>query len=342
MQRRYASLDALRAYAIISVFIAHTVLAYGAPGYLAPLQLGGSGVDLFFVLSGWLLGNQLFKEIEKTGTIELRRFWSRRWLRTLPAYYAVLVATLLQRFITKDDANIPVSYFLFLQNYLTDLDFFYISWSLCVEEQFYLFIAPFLIGLLRLNKNKWSIVILIVLITPEIFRLLGWYSKEVQTHIRISPCIAGVWLACIRNFNPRIWQKACQYAAPLALLGIFSYILFFINRWYSLGLPEPTPLMLSVVFGSWVFICNSSDAWRNKLDFPGIHYIATRSYAIYLLHPESYALMKYLPLELNFMLYFIFSATVTAGLAEILYRAVEIPFMNMRERFQICRQIKTA
>ena len=66
MNYRIMSMDVLRAAAILLVIIGHSVLSYGSPSNLAPFQFGGTGVDLFFVLSGWLLGGQLFKELQRT------------------------------------------------------------------------------------------------------------------------------------------------------------------------------------------------------------------------------------------------------------------------------------
>lgn len=86
MNYRIRSMDFLRAVAILLVILAHTSLSYGRFPSLVPLQFGGTGVDLFFVLSGWLLGCQLFKELNKHNTINIKRFWVRRWMRTLPAY----------------------------------------------------------------------------------------------------------------------------------------------------------------------------------------------------------------------------------------------------------------
>ena len=134
MDTRYRSMDLLRAIAITLVILAHSVFSYGAPEHLAPLQFGGTGVDLFFVLSGWLLGGLLFKEAEKNGNIDIKRFWIRRWMRTFPAYYAVLIIQVSQRYLTKDDVDFPWEYFVFVQNYSYPLDFFFFFWSLSVEE----------------------------------------------------------------------------------------------------------------------------------------------------------------------------------------------------------------
>src|SRR4051794_14167239 len=94
--RRNPRLDVLRVAAIVSVVNCHIAAAFHPNGLLGILQLGGHGVDLFFVLSGWLLGKQLCEELRDTGSVDLKRFWLRRWLRTLPAYYAVMSLTIIQ------------------------------------------------------------------------------------------------------------------------------------------------------------------------------------------------------------------------------------------------------
>src|SRR5579884_3027998 len=92
---RVPSLDVLRSLAITLVFFDHAGVLSGRPA-LHPLIAGGAGVDLFFVLSGWLLGRQLLVELRARDTIDVPRFLARRWMRTLPAYYALLAANLAQ------------------------------------------------------------------------------------------------------------------------------------------------------------------------------------------------------------------------------------------------------
>src|SRR5579883_1610736 len=137
MSHRNGSLDVLRALAIVMVVGCHLATGF-APGSPVAVALGngGRGVDLFFVLSGWLLGRQLFAEAAATGTVDVRRFWLRRWLRTLPAYYAVLAAQIAVLAVRGKGSLIDWRYLIFLQNYIPDPPYFAVSWSLCVEEYF--------------------------------------------------------------------------------------------------------------------------------------------------------------------------------------------------------------
>ena len=94
--RRLPALDTLRGLAILSVVAFHFRGVYlgeaAYPWLHAFLQSGASGVDLFFVLSGYLIAGLILSEWRQTGGLEAGRFWRRRWMRTLPAYYVVLTA----------------------------------------------------------------------------------------------------------------------------------------------------------------------------------------------------------------------------------------------------------
>lgn len=329
-------MDLLRAVAILLVILAHTVLSYGAPDYIAPLQFGGTGVDLFFVLSGWLLGGLLFKEAEKYGQIDVKRFLLRRWMRTIPAYYAVLALSISQRYLTKDDVTFPWEYFVFLQNYNDPIEFFNISWSLGVEEQFYLLIAPLLFLLTQKNKKTTTITLLVMLAFPVILRQMELYNHMKETHVRLDGCIFGVFLAHIYHQYRNMWSKIARYAPYLALISVLAYILFFVGRYYpQLGINDPDKLLLAALFGMLVIAANADSRWSNRLYIPGAYYIATRSYSLYLLHPEVLALLKRLFLELPFFIYLSLALVGSFMVAEVLYRCIEKPIMDYREYFDV-------
>lgn len=334
MKHHIKSMDTLRAIAILTVVVAHAVLSYGAPAALAPLQLGGTGVDLFFVLSGWLLGCLLFRELVNKDTIDIKRFWYRRWMRTLPAYYAVLLANMLQAWLTKPDFEFPWGHFLFIQNYQYPLELFSVSWSLAVEEQFYLFIAPLLMFLGKVSRHTRTAILFTLMMLPSVFRFLGWYNDPVETHVRLDGCIMGVFLASIRYQYPDLWDKLANIAPYAAFAGLLLYCFSFVMRWYPIdGWEDPGKLVLAFVFGSWVLYANSSER-ANLLYFPGAYYIATRSYSLYLLHPEVLAIMRRFADDLHFVPYLVITLAIAFAVSELLYRLIELPFMELRSRFK--------
>lgn len=328
---RNGSLDVLRSLAILLVVNCHTVSAFGSTSGLHVLQLGGKGVDLFFVLSGWLLGHQLLSELRDTGGIDVQRFWLRRWLRTLPAYYAVLALTYLWQVAGRQDGDLCWSYLIFGQTYLTDMPYFGVSWSLCVEEHFYLGVAPLLL-LLAGRGRSW--LLLPVLLLPSVCRAFGWYQSLEQTHVRYDQCALGVALAYAAVFAPNTWQRLCRWAPGLAVLGLVAGAVPALGRVY----PEwdggdPGPLAWAAVAASLVLLANSTPFWQ-QLRVPAARYLADRAYAVYLLHGEALALMKRTD-GLPFWLYLAGTWALSLLLAELLFRLVERPIMRAREWFAV-------
>ena len=334
MQSRNLSLDLLRSIAILMVFTGHTVLSYGAPEILSPLQFGGTGVDLFFVLSGWLIGYQLFNELQRHGNIEVKRFWIRRWMRTLPAYYAVLLFTIAQQLISKDNFEIPYNYFIFTQNYDHPLSIFAVSWSLCVEEQFYLTIAPLIVFLAKISRQKRTIVLIILLALPSLFRELNLYTSLDETHVRWDCCLMGILLANIKFSYPTFWLKLLNVGPKLAFVSLLMYLSFYYLRWFPQEfISDPSTLLLAFIFGSWVLWANVKKISLGNNINKAIYYISTRSYAIYLLHPDALAITRKLFSEQHFSLYILSAFIISCLAAEVLYRIIELPFMEMRSKF---------
>ena len=143
MKERNIGLDILRTWAIILVVLGHgnhlfpkEIRSYTAlPHYI-------DGVSIFFVLSGFLIGGIIINKFlnkDKLLFINLKEFLLRRWYRTLPLYFIILVLLIVLNF---DEWNFDFTFFFFLQNlYYSQSNFFPVSWSLAVEEHFYLTIS---------------------------------------------------------------------------------------------------------------------------------------------------------------------------------------------------------
>lgn len=161
---RLQGLDTLRALAIALVLMSHYngFVAQGSVfGFIG--EVGWAGVDLFFVLSGYLIGNQLLAPAARGESLQLKTFFARRLLRTLPNYYVVLaVYLLLPHSVIWGKTMAPAwRYLTFTQNFgLRYGETFTHSWSLCIEEQFYL-VLPLLVlvGTRRSARLLWCALV---------------------------------------------------------------------------------------------------------------------------------------------------------------------------------------
>ena len=331
-------LDFIRALAISSVVLCHMSSFYADTinvpknGIYGALGIGGYGVDLFFVLSGWLLGGILLEEITKTGTLDLVHFYRKRWLRTLPCYYAVLIATLLQRAFSGKFNAVDLTYAGFLQTYtFSSLPFLSISWSLCVEEHFYLIIAP---GLLLLRRSRASIgIMLLVLITvPFAFRAFGIFLNTAQTHARLDQCGFGVLLAFLRSLNSEVFCDCVAKLKWMVLIAIATLGLMFYGRYTGGGLLFEREWITPIAGIFVVQSVNPLSSGIDRLCRSGlIQYLASRSYCIYFCHVEALHLVKRLGWLGIVPSAIVFSA-VCFLLSESLHRIVERPCMAFRRK----------
>lgn len=171
-ERRVPFLDGLRAFAVLMVVFAHSgsefVRQRGANSFSSSWierQGGWLGVDLFFVLSGYFIGSQLWRELSNTGTISIRWFMVRRGLRIWPLYFFVFLAVTL--LLPGDAAAKQHGWtdLVFITNY-TNHGIVAGSWSLCSEEQFYL-LAPLalaLIGRRSMRSYRWGLAVTLVVV----------------------------------------------------------------------------------------------------------------------------------------------------------------------------------
>ena len=225
--RRVANLDLLRAAAILPVVLANAgtegVLT-GAAGRLA--DSGWVGVDLFFVLSGWLVGGLYWRERGRYGGIQLGRFWARRWLRTIPPYLVALLVVYSARAALTDNADpFDWRYVAFLQNY-TGLPYWGVSWSLCVEEHFYLGL-PLVLGLATRVRGGVPVTLGAAAFVSLVARVLAvpdgadpWGLQYTATHMRLEGLALGVAAAWVYHDRPDLWPTLRRAGRALALPGL--------------------------------------------------------------------------------------------------------------------------
>ena len=234
--KRVFGLDVMRAAAILIVVDAHATIALkdyynGAFWH----HLLPDGVELFFVLSGFLIGGILIRSYEKNGGFDrdlLLNFWTRRWFRTLPAYYLVLtgliVTALLRAWRSGLHHTLPpkqtlITYFLFLQNFSDELiGFFPETWSLAIEEWSYITLPLALWGLHALLSDRWPrrrialAMILLVIVGSNAFRLVMALQVPISAGelgyrgiviTRLDAISYGVLAAYLKHYFPVQWTN---------------------------------------------------------------------------------------------------------------------------------------
>jgi peptidoglycan/LPS O-acetylase OafA/YrhL len=296
--RRIAGLDVLRTLAILLVLIAHYPKPEGGT-FMRMLNFGWTGVDLFFVLSGYLIGGQLFAGLASGMTMTPGNFYGRRLLRTLPNYYVVLSIYLIV------SAPVPAwRFFIFTQN-LGIPSGFTPSWSLCVEEHFYLAFPLVVMVLARIRSpNLVAFVFGVILLFGIGVRAAIWttwrpdqmsaadalatYLGRIYfpTYCRLDGITLGVALAALKSFRPETWQRLMTN--PKWLLGgsgvfLIASVLVFWTR-YTFVCSTIGFTMISISFALLTAGVLSDRSMVERYTIPGTHLVAKLSYGIYLTH----------------------------------------------------------
>ena len=359
--RRLHGLDTLRAAAIILVVLYHTTINVTFKPSFGPFgTLGWAGVDLFFVLSGYLIGNQIFAAFARGERFSLARFYARRALRTLPNFYVVLTLYFCLPLVLGGTPPPSLWRFVsFTQNVgLHPGTAFSHAWSLCIEEQFYVMlpIIALLVGWSRSIRLGWVILIgamaAAAMLRYWLWRQYGGDGAAYYQHIyyaswcRFDELLPGVALALIKNFHAATWQRLIAAGNRTLCAGLASTLLtlfLFLN--FHAQEPDGYRLWMSVVgypmlacsFALLTLAALSPNSWLARCRIPGAGSLALWSYAIYLTHKAVMHVLKTnfiahgydasAPLSLAVML----GSSVIVGW--LLYTLVETPFMNLRERW---------
>ncbi|HEX8348421.1 MAG TPA: acyltransferase [Hymenobacter sp.] len=339
--RRNYGLDLFRTTAIVRVIVSH---------FARQLQiLGVLGVELFFVLSGYLIGGIFLRQVLATPEFKwahLYDFLRRRWIRTLPNYFLFfLVHLALSSIVGTTTSSGMVLYAVFLQNLAWPISSFYsVSWSLAIEEWFYLLFPASVFALLRVMSKKAAFVTVILLLTiiPLGIRLslptAAWeYGIRMVVACRIDALMFGVALVVLKEYFPIAWPRFRYLVVPGALLAVGSLVVL-----HRVPEGEPAP-GAALIFSLLPLACAFMLPWVENLTRPakivatGVEAISKWSYSIYLSHIPILFLCYHLtdPLHLGFagkMVVKLVALACIVGVSKVVYEQFEVPIMNLRDR----------
>ncbi len=329
---RNQALDVLRGIAILLVMGFHD-------DYFRILGRGGwIGVDLFFVLSGFLISGLLFSEYQRFGRIDVVRFLIRRGFKIYPAFYVFMGITAIHWELFH--GYVPrriLSDLFFVQDYFPHI--WPHGWTLAVEEQFYLLLPLLLLVMIARSGNKknpfggipWTFVILSVgcltLRTVAVLRGAPLHEIQFPAQNRFDSLFAGVALGYYRHFHPGLFRRAARkplWAPGLAVLTPAFVLANSDSFMNTIGVT-----MLYVGFGCLLVWAVDRQPSRN----PGARALAWTgrfSYSIYLWHfALKDALFSGPPDLASFLLFLAVSIAFGAAMS----RLVEIPALRLRDRF---------
>src|SRR5438874_2450213 len=301
-RERQPGLDLLRALAIIVVVVYHAALfGFKLPGRVD--RFGWIGVDLFFVLSGYLIGGQLLAPLARGQRIKLGRFFTRRALRIMPAYFAVLaIYFLLPPWREYSEMSQPLWKFLLsVQNIaLHGGTAFSHAWSLAVEDQFYLALPFLLLFLFRRPCTAIIIPCLLVVGGIALRTFLAALYPSVDggvsfrgfqawiyypTWTRLDPLVFGVALSATEKFRPQWWQRLTDLAPWfwLPAIGLISYALWLGEGDYINFAACVWQFPLIAIAFAALLVCAQSDRLPlRRVKIPGAAFVASIAYSAYL------------------------------------------------------------
>ncbi|MFZ6709270.1 acyltransferase family protein [Undibacterium sp. TC9W] len=352
--KRINGLDTLRALAILLVLMSHYcgfVSKHQTFGFAG--DIGWAGVDLFFVLSGYLIGNQIMSGIAKGEPLSLKNFFARRLLRTLPNYYVVLAAYFIFPALAGRSTSPLWQFLSFTQN--IGLEYgqtFTHSWSLCIEEQFYLILPIVSLILIRLKSPLWLAWCLLIAAIGGgmLFRGMafmdGHPAFDAQVYYasfgRFDELLPGVAIAMLKNFHTGVYDRLMRHGQALLITGLLAAggTLYYINSGDYNKLMIVNSLgfsLIAISFAILTLAALSPSSYLHRLRLPGAAQLALWSYAVYLVHKPVFMLIavelgkRHIDAEAPLTIILVTAAGIFGGW--LLYRLVETPFMQIRAKW---------
>lgn len=349
-------LDGLRFLAFMLVFIHHHPFFSTIP-YLSFLSnYGWIGVDLFFVLSAFLLTKLLLEEYQLVQSINIKNFYLRRIFRIWPVYF-LFIAVVISPYLFLEGFEFTIE----ISNRLSSLLLFYDNivtanssynpiigtahlWTIAYEEQFYICLPVIIILLTKFSPKSQIFILTAILLLLNLIRIL-FISADVSHPL--------IWVLPITHFDPIILGIILGFGGfnflieklnsnIIGLAGVFCFIIvcllpqmdhnsFLLILSYSLVGISTTLILISVLNND-----NLKKIFSNNI----LVYLGKRSYGLYVYHlilikaGES-VLTKIFNIQNQSFLWFAFSLTCTIAVSILSYSIIEKPFLKIKKKFQI-------
>lgn len=351
---RNASLDLVRAISIFMVLITHSLFVFKV--FIPKIEMfalvGNLSIDMFFALSGFLIGNIFIKKIiESEFTLKkVLEFLKNRFFKTLPTYYLTLLISLVVSYLMYGDfQDFNLLFLCFLQN-IHEADFFFFptSYSLAIEEWFYISFPLIFFTIYSIFKKStkkqiflYSVILYILFSTFfRFFKLiyypnLHWdtaFRKSILT--RLDGTAYGLVLSYLNSYYKNFIKKNVSFFLLIGCIGIVFSILskmkvhnFLIYTVYF----NFMPISIVLILAKFIYLPPFNSTFANILK-----QISISSYCFYLVHLQ----LVYIPLSTYWQAKNLTEAflqcfcmyVLTVSLGYLLYRTVEVPMMKLKDK----------
>lgn len=348
---RSFGIDLIRTVSILIVILRHYGITEG-------FNFGFYAIEFLFVVSGYLIGQILLKEFYRTDEINassVKRFMMRRWFRILPMYYFAI----LLKFIIVHDIGWNIFYYIFfLQNHFYGIDFYPVTWSLVIDEWFYLTIPFFLFFFMKVfgKKKERVLIFLILLVTGvNVLRFIWvyhsnatWESLVGNVPLRQDTLLIGVVMAFVKMKYQRFFETLNNRRFFISMSAL---ILLFVAVFYQIRVNDESHVndflwTRTIGFGicatliafTLPYIENSVFAFkRPQFKFLNSFVVmgSKISYALYLFHTEVLEAMKYLFPWLRYHIGWRNAICIVLSIliSYFLYQVLEKKFLILRDRY---------
>jgi peptidoglycan/LPS O-acetylase OafA/YrhL len=340
-------LDGLRGIAILLVIVGHTLA--GMNVHRCAYRLGTLGVNLFFVLSGFLITGILCAEFQSRGGVDLRRFYCRRALRIFPAAYAMLTVVgiaVLLGWVTDVSWKTFAASGLYLRNIFGRGHTLDHLWSLSIEEQFYL-IWPPVLAWCGVRRGLWIasigalafLCLRTVAIATDMFPYASGVFYE-RPWFRFDSLLAGCWLGVAYARDPRLWARLSaalrRVVNPLWIMPAAIGWSWWAEDWLW---ARPIYLSVQLLLVTLLFVAAviSDGVVRRTLMHPWMRWLGRYSYSLYLwqqiflvTREPSWGWLRSFPVNVGLLIVFALAS----------YHLIERPFLRLKDAVRAARPIE--